>query len=214
MSLATRGARDQFNAVLKPAWDLIEIHKRLSELPGRRESELSLNRGAVVFAVAAWQTYIEQLTLAILVGMAPPAGDPTTGVYQLLAASTRYQVKRLNVPNGAKTIDLLSAVNFDPQPSWGFTFAWERQRSSTHGSVRDRTTLNPQQAREEVDSWVTVRHAIAHGVRLPKEKRYRHLVTGTLKGEPRLLRRDADRCLNFFEHLVASTAAEADRQFP
>jgi hypothetical protein len=33
MSLRTRAAEDRFNATLKPAWDLIEIHKRLDAYP-------------------------------------------------------------------------------------------------------------------------------------------------------------------------------------
>ena len=213
MSVAARAARQQFKTVLKPAWDLVEIHKR-NPNQGLRVADLSLNRGAVVFAVAAWQTYVEQLTLAILDALAPPAGDPTIGVYRLLAANVRYQVKRLNVPNGGKTVDLLATVNFDPQPAWNYNFDWERQRSARHGSVREARTVNPQQTREELDSWVNVRHAIAHGVELPQDRRYRDLISGKEKGKPRLLRRNADRCLNFFEQLVAATGAEAERQFP
>lgn len=213
MSVAARAAGQQFETVLKPAWDLVEIHKR-NPNQGLRVADLSLNRGAVVFAVAAWQTYVEQLTLAILDALAPPAGDPTIGVYRLLAANVRYQVKRLNVPNGGKTVDLLATVNFDPQPAWNYSFDWERQRSARHGSVRETRTVNPQQAWEELDSWVNVRHAIAHGVELPQDRRYRDLITGKEKGKPRLLRRNADRCLNFFEQVVAATGAEAERQFP
>lgn len=164
--------------------------------------------------MAAWQTYVEQLTLAILEALAPPATDPSIGVYRLVAAHVRTQVKRLNVPNGGKALDLLAAVNFDPRPAWNITFEWERQRSAAHGSIRDRASLNPQQAREELDSWVSIRHAIAHGVPLPTDRRFRPLVTGTLRGQPRLLRRDADRCVNFFGRLVAVTGLEANQQFP
>ena len=72
MTASTRAARERFRAALKPGWDLVEIHKRLSDGPGRRETELSLNRGVVVFAVAAWQTFVEQLALAIVAASAPP----------------------------------------------------------------------------------------------------------------------------------------------
>lgn len=74
--------------------------------------------------------------------------------------------------------------------------------------------MNAERAREELDSWIKVRHAIAHGSSMPSEKRYQHLVTGRAKGQRRLLRRDADRCLNFFERLVAVTATEANKAYP
>src|SRR4051794_18396657 len=112
MSLRTRATEDRFEATLKPAWDLVEIHKRLSEGAGRRESELSLNRGAVVFAVAAWQTYVEQLTLAMVAESAPPAGDPTVRVFAMLKANVESQVKRLNVPDTKKCLDLWQWVSF------------------------------------------------------------------------------------------------------
>ncbi len=61
---------------------------------------------------------------------------------------------------------------------------------------------------------MTIRHKIAHGDKLPTEPRYRALITGKLKGEPRLTRRDASRCLAFFEKVVAVTAGEASRITP
>jgi hypothetical protein len=127
MSVATQLAVSKFDAVLAPAWDLIAIHKR-NPNQGLRVADLSLNRGAVVFAVAAWQTYVEQLTLAILDALAPPATDPGFGLYQLIAASIRERVKRLNVPDGGKTIDLLAAVDLTLD---------RRGRSSSIGSCSD-----------------------------------------------------------------------------
>lgn len=130
MSAATRAAGTRFQAAVSPAWDLVEIHKRLSDGAGRRETELSLNRGAVVFAVAAWQTYVEQLALAIVAESAPPSGDPTARTFAMLKANDENQVKRLNVPDAKKSIDLWAWIGFDPTPAWSFTFSWERQRST------------------------------------------------------------------------------------
>jgi len=215
MSLATRAAERQFDATLQPAWDLIEIHKRLSEEAGRRESELSLNRGAVVFAVAAWQTYVEQLTHAMVAESAPPVGDPSARVFAMLKANVESQVKRLNVPDTKKSLDLWRWVGFDPTPAWGFTFSWEKQRSAAHGGrITDQATLTVQQAKDELDTWIQVRHKIAHGDALPAEARFTALATGARAGVPRLKRANADRCLNFFQRLVTVTGDEADTQYP
>lgn len=215
MSFCTRAAEVRFDATLKPAWDLIEIHKRLSEGAGRRESELSLNRGAVVFAVAAWQTYVEQLTLAMVTESAPPAGDPTARVFAMLKASVENQVKRLNVPDTRKTVDLWQWVGFDPTAAWGLTFTWEKQRSTAHGGrLSEQATLTPQRTKDELDTWIQIRHKIVHGDALPSEPRFIALATGARSGVPRLKRANADRCLNFFQQLVAATGNEADRLFP
>ena len=215
MSLTTRAAEIQFDATLKPAWDLIEIHKRLSAEPGRRESELSLNRGAVVFAVAAWQTYVEQLTLAMVAVSAPPVGDPAARVFAMLKANVESQVKRLNVPDTKKSLDLWRWLGFDPTSAWGFTFTWEKQRSAAHGGrLSDQASLTAQQARDELDTWIQIRHKIAHGDALPAEPHFTALATGARAGVPRLKRANADRCLSFFKRLVSVTGVEAHTQFP
>ncbi len=149
MSASTEAAAHKFKAALRPAWDLIEIHKRLSEDPGRRESELSLNRGAIVFAIAAWQTYVEQLTLAILTESAPPPGHSTVHVYRMLKTNVEYQVKHLNVPDTKKTLDLWRWLAFNPSPAWAFTYEWEKQRSVAHGGrIVGQATITGQQARD------------------------------------------------------------------
>lgn len=215
MSLRTRAAQGRFDSALKPAWDLIEIHKRLSEDAGRRESELSLNRGAIVFAVAAWQTFVEQLTLAMVTESAPPAGDPSARVFAMLKANVDSQVKRLNVPDTKKVLDLWQWVGFDPTTAWGLTFAWEKQRSTAHGGrIAEQATLTVQQTKDELDTWILIRHKIAHGDVLPAEPRFIALATGSRAGVPRLKRANADRCLNFFQQLVSVTGNEANRQFP
>jgi len=215
MTVAIQAAGSRFDATLKPAWDLIDIHKRLSVLPGRRESELSLNRGVIVFAVAAWQTYVEQLTLAMLAASAPPAGDPTSRVYGMLKANVERQVKRLNVPDTAKTLDLWRWVAFDPTPAWGFSYTWEKQRSLAHGGrIIGRATLTHPQAQNELDTWIQIRHKIAHGDAIPPEPRYVAFATGCRTGVRRLRRVDADRCLNFVQKLVGVTSAAAERDFP
>lgn len=201
-------------ATIQPAHDLITVHKRANADPGQRVEELSLNRAAVVFAVAAWQTFVERLSAGLADSMAPPAGDPTEGVYRLLRANIETQIGRLNTPDARNAISLWSAVNFDPTPAWAFTFAWEMAWSRANGSQMEQASLNPIKVREELDSWLQVRHKLAHGDTLPTGQRYAQLVTGRRGNQPRLKRRDSNRCIAFFSKLVDVTAGEAARQFP
>ncbi len=217
MSAKTDAARARFHTALTPAWDLIAIHKRLSESPGRRESELSLNRGAVVFAVAAWQTYVEQLTAAMVAAALPPATAPASEkhLYSMLKANIDNQIKRLNVPDTKKTLELWAWVKFEPSTSWAVTYSWQKQRSVAHGGwFNDSATVTAHQAKEDLDTYVLIRHKIVHGDVLPMEPRYARLATGSRDGRPRLKRVDADRCLNFFLALVNATTTEAGTQFP
>lgn len=112
-----------------------------------------------MFAVAAWQTYVEQPTLAIVAESVPPAGDPSTRVFAMLKANVENQVKRLNVPGTKKVVDLWHWVNFDPTVAWGFGFAWEKQRSTAQGGrITEQATLTAQQTKDELDTWILIRH--------------------------------------------------------
>jgi hypothetical protein len=164
----------------------------------------------VVFAVAAWQSYVEEVAEAILDSLAPPPGDPTAGVYQLLAGRARENVRRFNTPNAKNTLELFGLLGFDPSADWAFIFTWERQASVRYGGLYDSITLTSPQAQRELDAWLLVRHKIAHGDILPSDAAR---VSGTSAGTPQLLRRNAQRCIAFFEGLVAATDASARIRF-
>jgi hypothetical protein len=211
MSVTTLLAlEEQFYGVLRPAKDLIQIHKR-NPSQGRRVADLSLNKGAVVFAVAAWQAYVQSLAEAILLSLAPPPSDPTAGVYRLLAGRLRDQVRRFNTPNAANTVEILGLVGFDPRPGWSFVLEWERQVSRVYGSMKSRKKLTRTDTVKELDAWLLVRHRIAHGDTLPSDV---ERVSGTDRGKPQLVRQNADRCTSFFEALVHATAREVSRTIP
>jgi hypothetical protein len=67
-----------------------------------------------------------------------------------------------------------------------------------------------QRVATEIDGWLDVRHKIAHGARLPAS----NFVSGRTQSGPSLHRADAERCVEFFEAVVAATAAAAHQQFP
>ena len=124
----------------------------------------------------------------------------------MLKANIDNQIKRLNVPDTKKALELWAWVKFDPSLSWAVTYSWEKQRSVAHGGgFDDSATLTTSEAKEDLDTYVLIRHKIVHGDVLP---------AGSRDGKPRLKRVDADRCLNFFLALVNATSAEARRQFP
>lgn len=201
----------RFKTTLRPAHDLIKIHKRNPE-QGRRVADLSLNKGAVVFAVAAWQVYVQELTEAILVSQAPPPSDPSAGMYRLLAGRLRDQVRRFNTPNAQNSLELFGLAGFDPTPAWGFIFTWEWQYSNRYGSIARQTELlSPRKVKAELDAWDLVRNRIAHGDTLPTDT---ERVSGTDGGKPQMMRRNADRCVRFFEALVLATGAQVRVTFP
>jgi hypothetical protein len=132
-----------------------------------------------------------------------------------MAGRVRAEIKRLNTPDARNTLDLFGLVDFDPLPVWAFTFEYEVEFSQLHGSHTKSRTLNATQAQQELDSWLQVRHKIAHGDALSAAPRFQGLVSGrSRQGEPRLTRRDADRCASFFRMLVDVTTAEAGRLHP
>lgn len=65
MSVSTQAAHQKFNSLLENALDIVVVSAERSQRSGRRREEMALNRGAVVLAIASWQTYVEDLTRAI-----------------------------------------------------------------------------------------------------------------------------------------------------
>jgi len=102
---------------------LVTIHRRLSQGRGRRTLELSPNRSIVVLAIASWQAYIEELARALLVSLGPPDDRSTSGrTLTVLWHSQRQdldkQIKNYSTANADNTINLLSALGFDPGAHW------------------------------------------------------------------------------------------------
>jgi len=199
-----------FSDLLKNAKDLVEIHNRLGGKPGRRFGEMSLNRAVVILSVAAWQAYVEDLTQAALVLLAP---TPQTGLYQLIRADTLNGIRRFNTPNSRNTVDLLARTGFDPSAVWTFSAQWAWARLSSGETYYQQMTWTPSDATEELDTWLQVRHRIAHGRDLD-DPRIRRLLSGTASGKPSLRKVDAERCIAFMEGLATATDTAANAAFP
>lgn len=157
-----------------------------------------------MFTVAAWQSLVQGLTRAAIDGLKPnethlpPAGsDNRTEAYLLYLSRTQAwklhramvlnKIGAYNTPNAENTRELLQLVGVDVQPYW----TWQ------HG----RQILTFQDVTTRLNSWLRVRHALAHGdARLPDE------VVLSTRGSGRALRlRNAEECVTSFEELGHQT---------
>jgi hypothetical protein len=198
MSAATEAAHIAFSDAMSDPHNLISMHEHSRTGKGRRHRETTLNRAAVVLCVAAWQAYVGDTVKAILDDLAISAGQPGHAEYLVLKGLVSGSLGRFNTPNAYNSRGLLNSVGFDPQSSWSFTLSGPNR---TYGAAS---------VEKELDEWLAVRHAIAHGSDLPRKP----VLTGWTKAGATIRKRDTERCIDFFEHVVGTTAAAAYAQFP
>jgi hypothetical protein len=198
VSVATEQARSEFSTALRDPRNAIVLSQGSQGGPGRRHRAPSLHRAAVVLTAAAWQAFAEDLTQAILADIAVAHGDPGWPLYNLVKATTTNALGRFNTPNARNTLALYATVGFDPEQAWTFSIG-NPARSYSSSDVRS-----------EIDGWLEVRHKIAHGAQLPATA----LVSGRTQHGPSLHRKDAERCVAFFEAVVQVTSDVAAVQFP
>lgn len=156
-------ALTKFTEQLQLVDQLIAIHGKLQTGRGRRHEQDALHRAGVVLIVAAWQAFNEKvLTEALdaisanLQNPAAPAPSWALQTFNMRRAQIATAIKKFNTPNDINTRDLYTeALGFNPWPSW----EWRQgRRQWDSGEVRRRT-----------NTWVLVRHSIAHGFDLPND---------------------------------------------
>ena len=142
---------------------LIEIHGKLQNGRGRRHEQDALHRAGVVLTVASWQAYVEKIVAEALALMdadirAPANATPAWAIhtFQLRRAAVLNAVKKFNTPDDVRVRDLFQdSFGFNPWSSW----EWRQgPRQWTEAETRRRT-----------NTWVLVRHSIAHGFSLPSD---------------------------------------------
>lgn len=185
-----------FAEAMKDSDHLMALHTRTG--PGRRHHEPSLNRAVAVMATAAWQSYVQDTTRAILDHLTVPSSHAGRPQFDLIKASTMTALGRFNTPNTRNTLTLFQHVGFDSRGGWSFSVP-SRPHPYSAENVED-----------EIDEWLKVRHTIAHGSLLPAIA----IVSGRTQSGAKLWKADAQHCINFFGGVVAATAAEAQHQFP
>jgi hypothetical protein len=212
LSSLTDTALVTFERLIENAVDLIEISAERRSGRGRRREEMSLNRGAVILAVAAWQTFVEETTRGIVDTLAVGATSP---LHKLIKADAFSAIGRFNTPNSVNSLDLFARVGFDPAPTWGVTFRWVWARLGSGGPITKSLSPTPAQARFELDAWLQVRHRIAHGrVFEATDRHLEFVLSGTSRAGLTLWRSDSERCIAFMRAIAEATSAEAALQFP
>lgn len=188
-----------FDQAIKEAENLLSIYEAVRGGRGRRYQEVSLNRAAVVFAIAAWQTFIEEDVKSRLRRMEPDAsryGSPTDIKYLSARAEWRVVnarvldvVQRFSSPTAENSRQVYLSVGHDPFQSWSWTVG---QHSTT-----------PAEASTRLNEWVTVRHAIAHGSNTLPEV---GVLARTASGRPTLRKKNAEGCVSFVRRLAETTS--------
>lgn len=146
-------ARDRFERAMGHCDSIVQVHRQHGGGgQGFRALEPSLNRAVVVLAVAAWQTAVQDLTIAALDHVQPAGG---TGVGPLLRGQVLQAVGGFSTPDAQKSRALMKLVDFDPYPLW----TWSQMGGQGVGSIM----ITPSRAAETTDAWLRLRHDIAHG---------------------------------------------------
>lgn len=188
-----------FNGQLSQVGQLVEIHGKLQGGRGRRHKQDAIHRAGVVMTVAAWQAYVEKILTEGLDKIAADVKDPAAAApnwakhtYLMRRASLLNTVKKFNTPNDVNVRDLfMEALDFNPWASW----EWRQGRRQWDAvEVRRRT-----------NTWVLVRHSVAHGFPLPTDVPW--LQDGN--GHARLTLGLLKECQSHFTHLATQT----DRAF-
>lgn len=172
---------------------LISIHGKLQHGRGRRHEQDALHRAGVVLTVAAWQAYNEKVLLeaidaiaASLQNPAAPAPNWSIQTFNMRRAQIASTVKKFNTPNDTNVRDLFrDSLGYNPWPSW----EWRQSRRQWDVS----------EVRERTNTWVLVRHAIAHGFNLPTNVPWLRSVNGDARLTLGLLK----ECRSHFIHLTS-----------
>jgi hypothetical protein len=195
-------ALNNFTSMIGHVDQLVTIHAKLQQGPGRRHEQDAIHRAGVVMIVAAWEAYVEQVLLEALevieqdAGIGP-AGTSSAGVprwvphaFGLRKTELANLVKRFNTPNAKNVRDLLlEGLSFNPWRHW----SWSAPRRQ----------WGEQEMRAEVDGWLDVRHSVAHGAALPVD----FATIMDRNGRARLTLPLLKQCKAFFAHTVAQTDA-------
>lgn len=181
--------------------NLVLVHQRAGTgTRGRRRIETSVNRAIVVIAIASWQAVVQDMTRFLLDRNMPQPTDPNHGVSMLIKGQVMNALGNFSTPNADNTRRLLQSVGFDPRPHW----TW------TEGAPGRQVSLSKRDVEERLRSWLSVRHAIAHGdEELP--------TVGVLQSVrqndpprsdgPSIRLHDAKQCIRFIRKLTETTLA-------
>lgn len=144
-------ASGAFDSVLTPLLadveELLEAHRRLRTRQRGRQWRLgALNRAAVVVAVSAWESYVEEI-VRLVVAYARPAHPPRAS-WHSWETFTANALKRFNTPDVGNTRKLIR----DCLGIHDLTRDWYWRNCPVHRS------------RARLEEAIQIRHHVAHGV--------------------------------------------------
>lgn len=198
-------AQAHFVTLIGNVDQIIAVHGKLQDGPGRRHEQEALHRAGVVMVIAAWESYVEQIVLeavnilgqsgGLAPGAAPVVPAPAVPVpawarhsFALRKAEIARLAKRFHTPDATGVRDLfLETFDFNPWPQW-----------SWHSGPRQWDTA---EMCSRLNGWVTIRHCIAHGAPLPIDIVWIRNAQGVARLHLPLLR----ECKSFFTHVVGQT---------
>ena len=129
---------------------LVAHEQQCTSWDTRRSQAVSLNRGAVILAVAAWQIVVEETTRGIVDTLAIGTTSP---LHKLIKADASSAIGRFNTPNRVNSLDHFARVGLDPAPTWGLTLRWVWARLGSGATITKSQSPTPAQARFELDAW-------------------------------------------------------------
>jgi hypothetical protein len=193
-------AYQQFEELVGYVDQLIAVHGKLQQGKGRRHRQDAIHRAGVVMMVAAWQGYIEAIVresydaIEAAAGTtedAAKSGDAPVWARQVFALrrnDIEIRIKKFNTPNSTFVRDILKdTLGFTPWPIW----EWRSRRRQ----------WSQQEMKMRMDTWVNIRHSVAHGYALPNNVEW----LKNSSGSPRLTLLLLKECRRYFKYVVEHT---------
>lgn len=157
-------ALGRFREQQKLADQLVNICE--SDIDGDHDA---LSRAGVVFCVASWQAYVvnviieahEEIKLKMRSLNADEVIFFADDYCELNETILKDRIKYFNTPNSENVTKLFkTTLAFDPKKYW-----------NPQEMINDETMLGGSSVQAIMNFWLDVRHSIAHGSNLPKDRR-------------------------------------------
>ena len=181
-----------------------QLVKKCKSDSGGNEGHDALSRAAVVFCVAFWQAYVENVVIEAYEKIGSKIrssnADETIILKKFIELNEKLLEDRIeffNTPNSKNVRDLLKlTLNVNPNDFWteGTMII-----DSKKGARSDAKKYKGGSIQAELNSWLNVRHSIAHG-----DDQIKDIGDGTKMNFP-LTDNDLRNCIDFFNFLAEHT---------
>lgn len=195
-------AYQTFEEMIGNVDQLIQIHGRLQAGRGRRHQQEAIHHAGVVMSVGAWEAFVENILREAIRALsnnlhAAAAGTPLWAklTFDTAMHGVETKIRQFNTPNAENVQRLFrEGIGFNPWPYWSWRVG--------------RRQWDQAEMRRRLNSWLRIRHGIAHGTGLPAEITWIH----DNNVNPRLTKKLLEECRNFVKRLSEQTD-QSLRQF-